>query len=796
MTHILETVFDEDPDSNLHRSMKHNGIKSPIDLCAEDEDQLDLYEYPTDVQGVTARLPRGNIGLLKYFKRFVAHKSAMGTPIDDSGWLAITKEEFDDFRISGNNPQTTAVSYVRPPTSKTDLVREFRRGIKRDATQFISFKDDASWDSWNRSTHAQARAQDVEQVLDPSYVPSTADEIDLFEEKQKYMYAVFEKTLLTDKGKALVRAFQKTYDAQTIYKELQQYALQSTKANMDASSLLAYITTSNLGDGKWRGTTHAYILHWQDQVRKYHDLKPNQTLSNDILRTLLENAVHPVTELRAVKVQADQQKVHTNKDLTYEEFCALLLSAAQQHDQKLSKAPMKAPKRHIYTHDMLDNGYVDGESYGEDPMYDIDCPVDTIEVNATHYYQGPRLTSEQWHKLPDDAKKIWDMLSPEAKAIILRPKLPTAPNLKEKRSFPPRFGKPPPDKARQVNNHDIETLIACLHDLHGGSQPDNTDEDDGVDGAISAPEDIDEQQQLLAHLTKRKPLPPGNIKRLLSQTSNGKIRSPNQSGSNDDVNKPREVNLNGITYREVNIVKITYNVMAYSATRQGALVDRGANGGIAGEDVRIIAKTGRQVDIQGIDNHCINDIPIVTAGGVVNTQKGEVIAIMHQYAYVGKGKTIHSCGQLEAHKQTVHDKSIKVGRKQHIETLDGYIIPLNIRQGLPYMTIRPFTDAEWEQLPQVILTADIDWNPSILDCEQEDNEEWFNAMEDLPTLTPDPLFDEYGDYRNVHTIAEVVMTDPVVENAILTDLPSLLQLYSQEIKPRQVDFEHYQPKLA
>src|SRR5687768_3611797 len=244
------------------------------------------------------------------------------------------------------------------------------------------------------------------------------------------------------------------------------------------------------------------------------------------------------------------------------------------------------------------------------------------------------------------------------------------------------------------------------------------------------------------------------------------------------------------------MAKITYSVLTYSATRRGALVDRGANGGIAGEDVRIIAKTGRQVDIQGIDNHCINDIPIVTAGGVVNTQKGEVIAIMHQYAYVGKGKSIHSCGQLEAHKQTVHDKSIKVGGKQRIETLAGYIIPLNIRQGLPFMTIRPYTDAEWEQLPHVILTADTDWDPSILDCEQEDNEEWFNAMEEIPTLTPDPMFDEYGDYRNIHTIAEVVMTDPVVENAVLTDLPNLLQLYSQEIKPRKVNVERYQPKLA
>ena len=72
---------------------------------------------------------------------------------------------------------------------------------------------------------------------------------------------------------------------------------------------------------------------------------------------------------------------------------------------------------------------------------------------------------------------------------------------------------------------------------------------------------------------------------------------------------------------------------------------------------------------------------------------------------------------------------------------------------------------EWDNLPHVILTADIDWDPSILDFEQEDNEEWFNAMEDLPELTPDPLFDEYGDYRNTHIITQAVMTDPIVERA-------------------------------
>ena len=49
------------------------------------------------------------------------------------------------------------------------------------------------------------------------------------------------------------------------------------------------------------------------------------------------------------------------------------------------------------------------------------------------------------------------------------------------------------------------------------------------------------------------------------------------------------------------------------------------------------------VDIMGIDNHRVTDVPIVTAEAVINTQKSEVIAIMHRYALLGKGKTIHSC---------------------------------------------------------------------------------------------------------------------------------------------------------
>ena len=125
--------------------------------------------------------------------------------------------------------------------------------------------------------------------------------------------------------------------------------------------------------------------------------------------------------------------------------------------------------------------------------------------------------------------------------------------------------------------------------------------------------------------------------------------------------------------------------MELKGSNKGALVDRGANGGTCGDDVRVIEKSHGIVDVRGIDNHEMPNTPIVTAGGVVHAQSGEVIAIMHQCAHIGQGKTIHSCGQMEHHGLDVCDKSMKVSGKQRIQTQNGYCIPLSVRTGLPHM---------------------------------------------------------------------------------------------------------------
>jgi hypothetical protein len=221
-----------------------------------------------------------------------------------------------------------------------------------------------------------------------------------------------------------------------------------------------------------------------------------------------------------------------------------------------------------------------------------------------------------------------------------------------------------------------------------------------------------------------------------------------------------EIQIDGATYCMVNSHSVIYNISAHASKSCGALVDRGANGGIAGSDIRVINKTGRTVDVQGIDNHRLNSIPIVTAGAVIKTQQGPVIGIFHQYAYTGKGKSIHSPAQMESFKIEVDDKSAKVTNgKQRISTPDGYTIPINIRSGLPYISMRPYTDAEWSTLPHVILTADTDWDPSIIDNEIDDDETWYDAQTDIPDGSTGALFDKYGEYRKSTVVTHTLLSD-------------------------------------
>jgi hypothetical protein len=99
---------------------------------------------------------------------------------------------------------------------------------------------------------------------------------------------------------------------------------------------------------------------------------------------MLQNAVHPpVQEIRAVKTQADQHKTQTGKELTYDQYVNLLLSAASAYDAQFAPkthSAARAPCRAVYSHDITTES-----SDGNDPAYDIDCALGIVQPKSTHF---------------------------------------------------------------------------------------------------------------------------------------------------------------------------------------------------------------------------------------------------------------------------------------------------------------------------------------------------------------------------------------------------------------------------
>jgi hypothetical protein len=137
-------------------------------------------------------------------------------PIDDH-WTDITQADFDAYHVSptymaarlppliipragviGATTSTAVPPSLSAPARSQTCAELFRQGIKKDPALFPTLKDEKFNDNWHRSFVNQARAQDVSQVLDASYVPNTDEETELFSEKQKYVYAVLEAKVLTD----------------------------------------------------------------------------------------------------------------------------------------------------------------------------------------------------------------------------------------------------------------------------------------------------------------------------------------------------------------------------------------------------------------------------------------------------------------------------------------------------------------------------------------------------------------------------------------------------------------------
>ena len=744
MNHIVTVVLAETWDHPIGRSFRYEGCTKIYEFRTLDEATIDDFRtFQDNGNVITLRINQRQI--LKFLLRFDIDARNVNPAFH---WTQVTKEEFERYRTHYCSPHNALGSSSRPTAPRTPFtttssstavskVDQFDKGVKRNKDDYDELRHDRDWKDWHQKFTIQAMAHNLQDVLDPNYRPTDADEANLFKRKQVFMMTVLLDKIKTTDGKTIVNKHRVRCDARRALSDLFTHYGSSTVATLRRDKLLTWLTSVTFSNSRWRGTYLSFINHFDECLDEYHSLVPDY-LPPDVQLTLLQNSVADVPALNEVKRQLQIIRVATRKygETTYTQYMHLLKHAATILDEKQSRRS----SRYAYVHEQEDADY-DNHDSGADTSHDDDHDHPThYDVNrhrtqrVSNHNLEANLNRTQWKSLSPEAQKRWDEFSREEKEIITNPSSPAQTSDQNDAAGPSdkspnrmAYRPPPP---RTANKHELTT-------------------DDTQDQPSSNHDDTLDPHAYIAMLTDvRKPAdehkPPGDVNRLLSANKNKTSTSKSRSA----------------------YMAVTYIASSHTRHRHGSLVDRGANGGIAGNDMTIIEDTGRTVNISGIDDHQLTDLKIVTAGGVVQSQHGPIILVCNQYAYnPGAAKSIHSSPQLEHYKVKVDDRALAVGGKQCLKTLEGHVIPLDIHQGLPYLKIRPFTKTEYDELEHCHVTSGTEWDPSVLDKNLSDDKRWYSKQPEERTLSRESKFDEFGDYK--HRTADVHLHNPTLQSHYL-----------------------------
>ena len=544
--------------------------------------------------------------------------------------------------------------------------------------------------------------------MDPNFTPGSDEyEQQLFQDQQDFLYSVLISSLKTDFSEALVKDHEG--DAQLIIELLHEHHTGNSQySRSEINRITKYLTNIKLDD-TWRGTNESFLMHYNDQLRLLDSLVDSEEKLPDNTRvTFLESAVESVPDLRRVKITDNvlQAQLDSTRPITYKSYFDLLKDAAFHLDQA-TKRGNKIRRTNVHFSGPNDEG--DHQKPLSDDLQAIQqedvCsePPEPLSYSVFQsHFQGSSTSSAQKIFLP---KHIWEKLSKDQQQMIIDhnrslPKSGSSSILTPNKSPSPLPHKPTPQqtaKSQQVHTH--------------------------------------QSDESTADSTKIETNPSDPLLAMVHQSIHP---------SDDDASDITKV-LSAKRSRQIQVCK--QYIFQHANHTNNQLVDRGANGGLAGSDMRVIYKTHRKINISGIDNHEVNGLDVVTAATLLNTSLGKVIGIFNEYAHLGKGSSIHSSGQLEWFKTHVDEKSIKVGGTQLITTLDGYSVPLLIKDGLAYATSlgRP-TDHDMDSYPHVFFTSPDEWDPSVLDHDPPPLD-GLDPSQVLDQPFGDPMFDAYGDFN-------------------------------------------------
>ena len=605
---------------DLNDWMKHRGIPNVHEIIVQSFRRLHALE--DDLQFTRESKPcyiQSNVMVsLSLMTTYIKHLrySAKAKHFGPFYYIQIDPQDYDEWRISTPEEEVhfetpsklgspaTLRSMATSQTSESYItLTNFKKGIKRDANAYPIFKNERYYNTFIRHFKATAKAQGLNTLMDPNFTPGSDEyEQQLFQEQQDFLYSVLISSLKTDFSEALVKDHEG--DAQLILELLHEHHTGNSQySRSEINRITKYLTNIKLDD-TWRGTNESFLMHYNDQLRLLDSLvDSDEKLPDNTRVTFLESAVESVPDLRRVKITDNvlQAQLDSTRPISYRSYFNLSKDAAFHLDQA-TKRGNKIRRTNVHFSGLNDEDEHQNLS-SDDPQViqqENVCsePSEPLSYSLFQsHFQGSSTSNTQKIFLP---KPIWEKLSKDQQQMIIdhNRSLPKSgiPHLSTPNKSPsPLPHKPTPQqtaKSEQVHTHQSDKSTAD---------------------------------------TTKVETPPSDP--LLAMVH----RSINTSDDDaSDISNVLSVK------RSCQIQVCQCSLFEHANHTNQQLVDRGANGGLAGSDMRVIHKTHRKINIQGIDNHEVTGLDVVTAATLLNTSQGKVIGIFNEYAYLAKASSIHS----------------------------------------------------------------------------------------------------------------------------------------------------------
>ena len=626
----------------------------------------------------------------------------------------------------GAAPAATVPAVTTQAQKEAKELENFLKGIKREPKDFKQFKDDAYWITWNRTLQTTARAQNVAKVLDLAYDPTilTGDALSLFTEQNIYLFKVFSDTLHTSFGRSCISQNSVAQDGRGVYTQLSAYYTSSRFAQLKVTELAEKIRNMKL-DKDWTGTSSSFLNHWGDQIINLNLYKqPNDQTTTSVKLEWIKSAVkdHPAL---AAGINAHEANIHTMKatfhnpathpelydeEAQWAQIMTRLATIATEYDANFKQ--VKKTQRAV-NNAATRGGGSGGRGGGRDGRGRGRSGGRTSTFTPIGWIEP-----EKWQKMSSTEQQ-------QAKEDNAAARLKAARERKERSE---RHIANLLQKAGQTGIPSavvVPTSTPVTFDMNSLT---------GTTVASTIATGPSTGGQRLINILRNSTTPTSiNTAQTSGNLINGNVVTDSATGKS-------------VLHVDLNMAERHYRVTMASQSASGALVDRGANGGLAGADMRVIETVfGSTVDVTGVGDAAMNDLPLVQAASLIQTKTGPIIGLFNQYAYTGKGRSIHSSLQMESWGVEVNETSRKarVPGKQRLVTIDGHRIPIHIRNGLPFIDMVYPTDEDLVRYPHVYFTSDTSWDPSILDDENNLDTDSDEEAYRHPHL--DPEVNDYGE---------------------------------------------------